>query len=452
MISLFYWGSTTDRVELKRIEMQGTVLAPLKASVQLDTLGKECIEENEGLFKYKDCINITPLIFIDDVLSVSKCGNESVKTNAIIHSKVDTKQLMFGPAKCTKMHIGNNCESTCPTLRVHGQVMNNVNKEKYLGDYLTIDGKINVNIEERKKKGNGYVNQIMSTLKEVSFGFHYFKMAMLFRTTTLINGMLCSVEALHGFKKTHVDQLESCDKDLFRQIFQSPCTTPTAAYYLETGATKLCYLLMGRRIMYLWNILQKTDDELVTKVYNAQKLLPVKDDWIFTIKEDLEFLDIPFDEENIRRTKKETFKKLVNSKIREASHSSLLQDKKGKLENLSSHYGMKEYLSSDKLMLKDKQLLFNLWTRMFHVKCNYRRMYEGNLLCLLCDTKSEETQEHLLLCPSILSEVVVDKSVEYMDIFGPLEKQINAVKYFSKIISTRKVLMKELEVLSREKP
>ena len=45
------WGSTTDRVELKRIEMQGTVLAPLKASVQLDTLGKECIEENEGLFK-----------------------------------------------------------------------------------------------------------------------------------------------------------------------------------------------------------------------------------------------------------------------------------------------------------------------------------------------------------------------------------------------------------------
>ena len=198
--------------------------------------------------------------------------------------------------------------------------------------------------------------------------------------------------------------------------------------------------------------MQKTDDELVTKVYNAQKLLPVKDDWIFTIKEDLEFLDIPFDEENIRRTKKETFKKLVNSKIREASHSSLLQDKKGKLENLSSHYGMKEYLSSDKLMLKDKQLLFNLRTRMFHVKCNYRRMYEGNLLCLLCDTKSEETQEHLLLCPSILSEVVVDKSVEYMDIFGPLKKQINAVKYFSKIISTRKVLMKELEVLSREKP
>ena len=190
------WGSVTDRIELERIEMQGTVPAPLKASVQLDTLGKECIENGEGLFKYKDCISIGPLIFIDDVLSVTQCGNESVKTNAIIHSKVDTKQLMFGPSKCFKMHVGSNCKSTCPTLKVHGQEMVQVNKEKYLGDYLTNDGKINVNISERQAKGYGYVNQIFSTLKEVSFGVYYFDMAMLFRTTMLINGMLCSVESL----------------------------------------------------------------------------------------------------------------------------------------------------------------------------------------------------------------------------------------------------------------
>ena len=123
------------------------------------------------------------------------------------------------------------------------------------------------------------------------------------------------MESLQGLTKPHVDQLESCYKDLFRQIFQSPCTTPTAAYYLETGATKISFLLRGRRIMYLWNILQNSDDELVKKVYNAQKVLPVKDDWIFSVKEDLEILGIPFDEENIRTTKKESFKKLVNTKI-----------------------------------------------------------------------------------------------------------------------------------------
>ena len=40
------WGSLTDRIVLERIEMQGTVPAPLKCSVQLDTLGKECLDNN----------------------------------------------------------------------------------------------------------------------------------------------------------------------------------------------------------------------------------------------------------------------------------------------------------------------------------------------------------------------------------------------------------------------
>ena len=87
--------------------------------------------------------------------------------------------------------------------------MSQVNKEKYLGDYLKNDGKINVNISERQAKGNGCVNQIFSTLKEVSFGVHYFDMAMLVRITMLMNGMLCSVESLHGITKPHVDQLKN---------------------------------------------------------------------------------------------------------------------------------------------------------------------------------------------------------------------------------------------------
>ena len=346
------------------------------------------------------------------------------------------------------MHVGNN-DLMCPTLRVHGDEMAEVEKDKYLGDYLTNDGKININVLERQKKGNSYVNQIMSTLKEVSFGFYYFKMAMLFRTTMLLNGMLCSVEVLHGMKKTHVDQLESCDKDLFRQIFQSPCTTPTAAYYLETGAIKINFLLKGRRILYLWNILQTSNDDLVKKVYEAQKLFPVKDDWVTTVEEDLDELGIPFDEEQIKTTKKEAFKKMVNMKIREACHSSLLEDKKGKIELLSSHYGMKEYLSTDKLSLPLKQLLFNFRTRMIFVKCNYRKMYEGNLLCSLCDDQAEESQEHLLVCSALLEDVVVDRSVRYPDIFGPLEKQIKAVKYLDQIMTVRKIKLKEQEISQR---
>ena len=100
--------------------------------------------------------------------------------------------------------------------------------------------------------------------------------------------MLCSSEALYGITSNHIAQLESVDKYLLKSVFQSPCSTPIAAYYFETGAIPISFLLKGRRLMYLWTILQKKEDELVSKVYQAQKIFPIKDDFVNQIKEDMD--------------------------------------------------------------------------------------------------------------------------------------------------------------------
>ena len=55
------WGSITDRITLENLEMQGTVLSNIKCSVQVDSLGKDCLIENKGVYKYKGCISIPPL-------------------------------------------------------------------------------------------------------------------------------------------------------------------------------------------------------------------------------------------------------------------------------------------------------------------------------------------------------------------------------------------------------
>ena len=92
-------------------------------------------------------------------------------------------------------------------------------KEKYLGDVLTSDGRINFNIEERYKKGIGIVNQILGYLNEVSFGEYFFEMAVLFRQTMLLNSILCNTEVLYGLNKSHIETLESVDKFFWRKIF-----------------------------------------------------------------------------------------------------------------------------------------------------------------------------------------------------------------------------------------
>ena len=136
---------------------------------------------------------------IDDILAVTDCSVESVKMNALIKSKVEHKNLELGPEKCFKMHVGQQ-DDCCPTLKIDNELMLTSNNEKYLGDILRTDGKINQNIEERHDKGIGIVNTISGMLKEISFGQYYFEMAVLFRQSMLLNGILCNSEVLYGVK------------------------------------------------------------------------------------------------------------------------------------------------------------------------------------------------------------------------------------------------------------
>ena len=141
---------------------------------------------------YKECVDILPLLMIDDAISVSECGPDSVTVNALMQSKVDMKNLRLGHNKCFKMHIGRNT-NCCPILKVQDEDMQTSDKERSLGDIILSDCKINANIEERYNKGIGICNQIIGILKEISFGHYYFEMAMLFKQSMLINSILCIV-------------------------------------------------------------------------------------------------------------------------------------------------------------------------------------------------------------------------------------------------------------------
>ena len=90
--------------------------------------------------------------------------------------------------------------------------MKTSSSEKYLGDILSNDGKIDLNVQARYGKGIGVVNTIFSLLQEISFGKYYFEMALLFRSSMLINSILCSSEVLYGVKTKHFEILEKCDK------------------------------------------------------------------------------------------------------------------------------------------------------------------------------------------------------------------------------------------------
>ena len=181
--------------------------APFKPLlVSIDTIGKEFLDNTHDFsFRYQNCVSLPPLSLIDDIICVTNCSSDSVRMNSIIQSKLHGKQLLLGHKKCFQMHIGKNAEC-CPSLNVNNEKMKTTNRERYLGDVLTTNCKVDDNVHDRISKGMGYANEILSILKEVSFGYHFFEMALQFRNAKLINGMLCSIEALYGLKNSHLEQ------------------------------------------------------------------------------------------------------------------------------------------------------------------------------------------------------------------------------------------------------
>ena len=429
------WGSKTQRKNIQNLEMQGTVLAGIKCSISIDTIGKECLENTQQpLYKYKSTTSIPPLSLIDDIISVSTCSSESISMNAIIQSKLQGKRLELGHSKCFKMHIGKPC-SSCPTLTVHKKEMLTTNREKYLGQIISSSGKLEDNITERYNKGLEIVNEILGILKEVSFGYHYFPTAMLFRNSKLVSGMLCSIETLYGLTTVHIERLEKCDRLFLRKVFGSISSTAVEAFYLEAKILPFRHIIIAKRLMYYWSVLKKSESELFRQVLHTQQPSPVKGDWCIQVATDLKLCDIVLTESEISKMSKFKFKNLVRTKVSELARKYLidLKAKHSKSAGLNIDFlKMQDYLFCDFLSIEEKQLLFKFRTRTYPCKTNFRHQYEPDLSCPIC--QQEDSPQHLLNC-SI--DGVDTKGTKFEDIFGNVEQQSRIIKVLKKITVKR---------------
>ena len=100
--------------------------------------------------------------------------------------------------------------------------MINVEEIVYLGQTITSDGKNVKDINNRVAKGMGIVSEILEILENIHLGPYYFEIAMLFRNSCLINGMLFSADALYNLSKAQIEELSMVDRYFLRKVLKSP--------------------------------------------------------------------------------------------------------------------------------------------------------------------------------------------------------------------------------------
>ena len=306
----------TDEFTLKRIVMQGSVFGPIKSTIQIDTLGRDCQKHNQGLFKYKNVLSIIPLALIDDCLGISKCGADAVELNAILNTKIHSKKLRLSAEKCNHLHISKRNTTCYSELKADNVVMKKSTVCSYLGDIICSSGSVDATIESRRQKGIGLCSQIIGIVNGLSLGHYYFKISFLLRESMLINGMLTSAEIWFPVSNKQIEVLVNIDLMLIRKLVNGHSKAPKESFFLEAGLLPLKFVCMKRRLMmYLHHILSKPKSDLIRQVYVVQKQMFTKNDWHNLVNENKNELRISLADEQISKLSKEKFKFTVTQAV-----------------------------------------------------------------------------------------------------------------------------------------
>ena len=89
----------TDSGSISNSIIQGDVFGPILCSKQVDSFGKECLENHKYTYMYKNEVKIPPLSMVDDVVCISECGYQTSMMNSYMNFQTNSKKLQFGSTK-----------------------------------------------------------------------------------------------------------------------------------------------------------------------------------------------------------------------------------------------------------------------------------------------------------------------------------------------------------------
>ena len=167
------------------------------------------------------------------------------------------------------------------------------------------------------------------------------------------------------------------DETLLRKIFAAHSKTPKEVLYTETGNVPVRFILMGRRLVFLWYLLHEEKESLLSMFFHAQLSSPGKGDWVLTVQEDIVNLELSMDLKGITAISQSRFKSVVKHHVKKKAFEYLqsLQATHSKSKVLKySELKLQAYLQpgTEKLTIQEKQFAFRARTRTLDLLGNFK--------------------------------------------------------------------------------
>ena len=330
----------TDRQVLKNIVLQGDTWGSILASVQVDSIGKECMKEGFS-YLYKKTLPVGFLGLVDDIIGVSEAGVKAQMLNAFINTKTAEKSLQFGTKKCKSMLVGKDIKNVVNNELLvdswsidyqensdtgeddliesfNGQVaIGKTEEHKYLGFVISSKGDNMANIRQIEKKSIGVKRKIMNRLNSMHLQKYYFECSIILMNSMLRGTILYATDMYYNLKESELRHIERIEESFMRTVLQTSKGCPIVQLYLELGQIPARFEIQKMRCLYLKYILQEDENSLLKRVFELQLKDKSRGDWASTVLEDLKELQITQSFEVIKEMSSEMYSKLLKEKIKE---------------------------------------------------------------------------------------------------------------------------------------
>ena len=419
----------TDRQTIKDIVLQADTFRSILASVQVDSIGKECMAAGHG-YKYKNKLPVGFLGLVDDIIGVTEAGLSAHKLNAFINVKTAEKTLQFGSKKCKSMLIGKstehiiNSELMVDSWKIeydssddiietyNGQVpIEQTHEQKYLGFVLSSTGDNMANIRQVEKKSIGIVRKIIKRLNALNLNKYYFECALILMNSMLKPSILYACEMYYNLKEFEIRHIEKIEEGYLRKVMNTSRGCPISQLYLEFGHQPARFEIQKMRLLYFKYILEESEDSLLRKFLKLQLDEPTRGDWASRCLIDLKELRISEPLTEIKKMTKTKFTNILKTSLAENALQYLREKQKSKGKEIEySRIEMAEYLDpgNENLTIVDKQKLFSIRNRMVEIESNFPKK-EGKAKCV-CG--KEEEMKHLYICETLNGEDKPNESYE----------------------------------------
>ena len=447
----------TERQVIKDCVLQGDTWGSLLASNQVDRIGQECLESGLG-YKYKECLDVGMLGFVDDSVGITEAGYKAQLFNALFNIKTAEKSLQFGVQKCKSMLVGKNVETILTTSlcvdkwsvehvedqltgetdlveSYTGQVeIGKCTEQKYLGFLLSSSGDYMIHIRSVRNKSIGTIRKIFEKLKILKLRKYYFECGVLFLNIMLKSSILYACETYYHLKETEIRTIERIEESFMRKLLDTKKGCPISQMYLELGHSPARFHIFKMRSLLLKYILNQEETSMIFNFFELQLEKPVRGDWVSTCLQNLKDLDISLSLNDIKEMSLYRYTELLRIKCKESALKYLLKKRGTKGSKIKySKLEMSEYLfPNEEYTISEQKNIFEIRNNMTDIPSNFCSK-ENNISKCFCNEK--EDIEHIYYCVLLNKE---HHEIKFEQIYSDnLSEQKKVMNRFEKNMERR---------------